>query len=414
MVPGGDGGYINADYINARHLFQIPFCYIATQAPLSNTVADFWRMVWEHNVCFVVMLTAEVEMGALKCVRYWPIRGGTTQVRNMFLQTMEESVTPEGVYRTIRITVGAESRFVKHFLYSAWPPGGVPHSAVGLLDIILEMGKYSESVLAPIVVHCGGGVGRTGVFIALHIALCHFQMERQFHLDAILLALRRCRMGLLQRYDHYEYTYRAVLEGMARMLTMFRTASKEHAMQQQQQRTAAVRAQPTIQPRRLPTEPSPPAEAPVSHPTSPRAAPPPPAAVPIEPQGNMMRKKGAETDALRDRLAALQAENQARRATPNRSMGPSGVIAPQQKATTRNEAIPVVPTAPAFDDDKAANIPVPPVENTAKIGWSSQQYRSGSQGRETTGGSMPGSSVGVSRLPKTFGVLNSKPEYALL
>ena len=31
--------------------------YIATQGPMPNTVADFWEMVWQEEVCLIVMLT---------------------------------------------------------------------------------------------------------------------------------------------------------------------------------------------------------------------------------------------------------------------------------------------------------------------------------------------------------------------
>lgn len=32
--------------------------YIATQEPLSNTIGDFWRMVWEQQSRVIIMLTA--------------------------------------------------------------------------------------------------------------------------------------------------------------------------------------------------------------------------------------------------------------------------------------------------------------------------------------------------------------------
>lgn len=31
--------------------------FICTQGPMQNTMADFWRMVWEQNVRIIVMLT---------------------------------------------------------------------------------------------------------------------------------------------------------------------------------------------------------------------------------------------------------------------------------------------------------------------------------------------------------------------
>ena len=39
---------------------------------MDNTVADFWRMVWEHKSHAIVMVTGLVEAGVPKCARYWP------------------------------------------------------------------------------------------------------------------------------------------------------------------------------------------------------------------------------------------------------------------------------------------------------------------------------------------------------
>ena len=49
--------------------------FIATQAPLPDTVDDFWRMVWEKQSATIVILTHEREGGKVKCHRYWPSTG---------------------------------------------------------------------------------------------------------------------------------------------------------------------------------------------------------------------------------------------------------------------------------------------------------------------------------------------------
>lgn len=40
--------------------------------PLPSTIDAFWQMVWENDSVAIVMITALMENGIIKCARYWP------------------------------------------------------------------------------------------------------------------------------------------------------------------------------------------------------------------------------------------------------------------------------------------------------------------------------------------------------
>ena len=57
LVEGSD--YINASFVDS-YLFKDHF--IATQTPLADTGADFWRMCWEHDTVIVVVLIKDSDI----------------------------------------------------------------------------------------------------------------------------------------------------------------------------------------------------------------------------------------------------------------------------------------------------------------------------------------------------------------
>lgn len=40
--------------------------YIVAQAPVPETIEDFWTMVWEYDIPVIVMLAAEIEGRTVK------------------------------------------------------------------------------------------------------------------------------------------------------------------------------------------------------------------------------------------------------------------------------------------------------------------------------------------------------------
>ncbi|XP_070542842.1 uncharacterized protein [Ptychodera flava] len=61
--------YINANFVKGYNDQRKE--YIATQAPMENTVVDFWRMIWEQQSRVILMIT---DINKKRCYQYWPVR----------------------------------------------------------------------------------------------------------------------------------------------------------------------------------------------------------------------------------------------------------------------------------------------------------------------------------------------------
>jgi protein tyrosine phosphatase len=243
----GDGDYINANFIDARRLFSVPFVYIAAQSPLRNTVFDFWRMIFENNVMFIVMLCAEIEAGKTKSERYWPEgEGQTMSFGPLTIELISENVRNDTIFRQIAVrTAAGKERVIQHMQYIRWPDQGIPANSSGLMEIMHALGRSTLSNNTPILVHCSGGIGRTGVFITIHIALALFQHEQPLSVCRIVAILKYCRTGMVQRKDQYLFCYYAVLRETEKMV--WEVDSRRHLSQKMAQH-GPTRRQPENRP----------------------------------------------------------------------------------------------------------------------------------------------------------------------
>ncbi|XP_075757469.1 receptor-type tyrosine-protein phosphatase T isoform X7 [Pelodiscus sinensis] len=201
--------YINANYIDGYHR---PRHYIATQGPMQETVKDFWRMIWQENSASVVMVTNLVEVGRVKCVRYWP--DDTEVYGDIKVTLIETEPLAEYVIRTFTVQKKGyhEIREIRQFHFTSWPDHGVPCYATGLLGFVRQVKFLNPPEAGPIVVHCSAGAGRTGCFIAIDIMLDMAENEGVVDIFNCVRELRSQRVNLVQTEEQYIFVHDAILE----------------------------------------------------------------------------------------------------------------------------------------------------------------------------------------------------------
>ncbi|KAJ2949383.1 hypothetical protein O0L34_g15295 [Tuta absoluta] len=139
--------YINANFITGPG--NIRNYYIACQAPLPNTVVDFWRMMWEQNSRVVVMLTEYMENGVEKCYEYLPPSEVSDNKRTFgdyqVVLVKREQRDKYAVSSVQLINLSTRTwREITHLWYF-WPAKGVPDDYDSVLDFLSEMRSYMKN-----------------------------------------------------------------------------------------------------------------------------------------------------------------------------------------------------------------------------------------------------------------------------
>ena len=140
----------------------------------------------------------------------------------MSIVTLQTSHSPGYVRSVIKATRTNPSTKkktqvqVEHFWYNSWPSHGVPMvgdslAPQDLLRMRVAVNTAASKTLKkgmkappPILVHCGGGVSRTGTYIALDCVCDELTEFGEASLPAIITSLREDRAGLVQYGRHCE------------------------------------------------------------------------------------------------------------------------------------------------------------------------------------------------------------------
>uniref|UniRef100_A0A8C6PPZ5 protein-tyrosine-phosphatase n=1 Tax=Nothobranchius furzeri TaxID=105023 RepID=A0A8C6PPZ5_NOTFU len=191
--------------------------FIVTQTPLSSTVEDFWRLIWEHQTNTVVCLPdAPNQSEKRDCCVYWPSEDRPLSIDDFTVSYCGEEHVHLGNEERLLIQDLAEQDLpmdfvlvVRQFSAPCWPNPDSPIS--NSFDLVATIREHSRHAQGPVVVHDPLGGSTSGLFCALSSLFS--QLEEEGGVDVYLVArmTNLMRPGVFNDIEQYQYLYRAVL-----------------------------------------------------------------------------------------------------------------------------------------------------------------------------------------------------------
>ncbi|XP_057313827.1 uncharacterized protein LOC130655137 isoform X2 [Hydractinia symbiolongicarpus] len=197
--------YINAVYVDS---YEKRNAFIATQAPLKETVLDFWNMVAKENVTSIVMLYNFNEGKDAEYPVIWLVPNDNLE--GISVKLVSEASHGVILLRYFLLTLKQVKRYVNIFQLTNWSLTKLP-SVKNVISLIGELEKSQERLGGgTVVVTCSDGAYRTGTFIACKNALDQLKLEKGVDVFNILRCIRQSRPEFVLNKHQYGFIYEVV------------------------------------------------------------------------------------------------------------------------------------------------------------------------------------------------------------
>lgn len=194
--------------------------YIIAQAPIKETVADFWKMILYKNCSLIVTACMPIEFRVDKCTPYWQKSLLPKKVLEWNLSLLQQTILKNGIQKqriVERIFEAAngktnEIRIIKQLHFENWPDLGVPD--LELFQSYLELvDEHSCCPQEPILVHCSAGIGRSGTFVATHSLRKELLSGAEsINIPQRIYDLRSQRAHLVTNPSQFQFIYKVLLQ----------------------------------------------------------------------------------------------------------------------------------------------------------------------------------------------------------
>ncbi len=199
--------------------------YIVSAAPPKKNLTSFWQTIIDRRVPTIVAL---VTPDFNPTEAYWdkskyPMKLSEWVITLHSEETLDTSVLLPHVKLIKRVFYAEgvrrdERRTIIHLHFANWPDHGPPVHEVfcGMLDYVDEVHRKDDR---PIFVHCAGGIGRSGTFVAAHSLRKEYKRYRgptTINIPQRIIELRTQRPRLVSQPAQLHAVYAAVADLVAK------------------------------------------------------------------------------------------------------------------------------------------------------------------------------------------------------
>jgi protein tyrosine phosphatase len=160
------------------------------------------------------MLTDILEEGKVKCCRYWPDQGNSIEFGcfEIYCDSDRKDNVCTTKHFKLRNNKTGEQRTVVHLQFLDWSESNIPLIKGDFLRFVRRLHTLRHGMEDPLVVHCSGGIDRTGLLIAMETALTKIEIVEPVYPLEIVREMRNQRGMMLPAINQYKFFCECIIQ----------------------------------------------------------------------------------------------------------------------------------------------------------------------------------------------------------